>query len=349
MPRTILDQTVDFYYDLFYKVFAEALGGRITDRLKRDAVTRQVQEAGGAASQSLTRFFLSLQLSEERVRDILQSLSPLGHILRLEHVANPNLTPESLVDDLLRQLPRPKSVQNQELIAVYRLSLHSIIQVLMLVGPVMQEWRKLSFSMTFELPRRVVNRLNQITQQLGDPSSQSLADERFELTYRDYLLQRFHRVEAGTVKMTTNLAVDLRELFVMPRVAVLTQSDGKQGKMGDDGDEPMDLAAARRIFAGPLAHKDAKPKGKLGRPLLEQIVRHPLNVVIGVPGSGKSTFLEWLQLKLAAVEEELILEGKQAIPLLLRVRELDIRNLPRGPELIEKATLSKDRATLMPD
>ncbi|WP_176722345.1 hypothetical protein [Candidatus Thiosymbion oneisti] len=44
------------------------------------------------------------------------------------------------------------------------------------------------------------------------------ADERYELTYRDYLMQRFHRVEAGMVKMTTNLNVDLQELFVMPRV-----------------------------------------------------------------------------------------------------------------------------------
>ncbi len=40
-----------------------------------------------------------------------------------------------------------------------------------------------------------------------------------ELSYRDY--QRFHRVEAGTGRMTTNLDVDLRELFVMPRVLLL--------------------------------------------------------------------------------------------------------------------------------
>ncbi len=69
---------------------------------------------------------------------------------------------------------------------------------------------------------------------------------------------------------------------------------------------------------------------------------------IGVPGSGKSTFLEWLQLQLASVEEELVMSGKQAIPLLLRVRQLDPRNLPRGAELSEKATASKDRAALMP-
>ena len=76
---------------------------------------------------------------------------------------------------------------------------------------------------------------------------------------------------------------------------------------------------------------------------------YPRNVIIGTPGSGKSTFLEWLQVNLAAVEEELVMAGQQAIPLLLRVRQLDPRNLPLGAALIEKATASKDRTTLMPD
>ena len=49
-------------------------------------------------------------------------------------------------------------------------------------------------------------------------SGREARDESYELTYRDFLLQRFHRIEAGTVRMTTNLAVDLSELFVMPRV-----------------------------------------------------------------------------------------------------------------------------------
>ena len=41
-------------------------------------------------------------------------------------------------------------------------------------------------------------------------------------------LQRFHRVEAGTIRMATNLAVDLSELFVMPRVSVHPAADPEQ-------------------------------------------------------------------------------------------------------------------------
>jgi len=43
-----------------------------------------------------------------------------------------------------------------------------------------------------------------------------------------------------------------------------------------------------------------------------------------------------------------VLAGQQAIPLLLRVRQLNPQDLPRGAALIEKATASKDRAALMP-
>ena len=71
-------------------------------------------------------------------------------------------------------------------------------------------------------------------------------------------------------------------------------------------------------------------------------------VIIGTPGAGKSTFLEWLQLMIASAEEEMILNDQQAIPVLLKVRQLDPENLPEGPAIIERATASKDRATLMP-
>jgi predicted NACHT family NTPase len=71
-------------------------------------------------------------------------------------------------------------------------------------------------------------------------------------------------------------------------------------------------------------------------------------VLVGLPGAGKSTFLEWFQLQLADAMEELVLGEEQAIPLLLRVRELDPRHLPTGAALIAAATASPDRAALMP-
>lgn len=204
MPTSIVDQVVDFYYALFDRIFSEPFRPRIAERLKRDAVLRQIQDSGGAASQSLTRFFLNVQLSEQQVADVLGGFAKLQDLLKLDAIANPNEMPEKIVETLMADMPCPKAVQQAGHDAVYRVALHSVVQVLMLVGPVMAECQKLNFSITFEIPRRVVNRLNQISEQLDalGRSGQAAVDERYELSYRDYMLQRFHRVEAGTVRLT---------------------------------------------------------------------------------------------------------------------------------------------------
>jgi len=350
----ISDQVIDFYNDLFDCIFSRPFRPLIQERLKRNAVIRQVQESADAASQSLTRFFLNQHLSESQVAEILAGFSTLRDLLKLDDIAKLNETPESMVESLLMKIPCPACVQESGDGAVYRIALHSIVQVLMQVGPVMAEWQKLNFSTTFELPRRVVKKLNTISIQLDTlgKAGQAAADDRYELSYRDYLLQRFYRVEAGTVRMTTNLDVDLRELFVMPKVYVRSvrreeESDGTTSEVS-----LMDLSQARKLFFS--SHEDEVVKGpedkdEVGIFALEQILKYPGNVLIGAPGSGKSTFLEWLQVKLAAVEEELIMGEGQAIPMLLRVRQLNPQKLPSdGAGLIEIATASKDRAALMP-
>jgi len=351
MP-SVDEQTIDFYYELFGRIFSEPFHPTIKERLKRDAVVRQVQEAAGAASQALTRFFLSQELTEQQVESILRGFAPLHDLLKLEAIANPNRTPEALVEELVAKLPCPSATKSASFDAVYRLSLHLTVQVLMLVGPVMTEWRRLSFSSTYEMPRRIVNQLNQITEGLKALSSsgQAAADERYELAYRDHLLQRFYRVEAGTVRMTTNLNVDLRELFVMPRVTVRPRRKVGDGEGEADADALMNLSAARAIFGEERTPEDTPDSGKKDQGLaaIEQVRDSQLNVIVGAPGGGKSTFLEWLQLSVANADEELFTAEGQMIPLLLRVRQLDAKNLPRGAALIEKATASKERATLMP-
>lgn len=358
MPSSVDDQVLDFYAGLFDLLFSEPFRGRISELRKLKPVIRQVETAADAASSSLTRFFLNQKLSEANVEDILRGFAAIGELLELENIANPNVTTEEIVENVLSRLPCPQTVQ-QTHGAVYRLALYTVVQVLMLVGPVMAEWQKLNFSSTFELPGRVVNKLNEISDQINaqGKSGQAGADESYELQYRDYLLQRFHKVEAGTVRMTTNLDVDLRELFVMPRVVVQELSQDADDAEADASVSLMSLAAARRLYGERNNHDEMhhqtgrgeKPEDKPAPTALEQVKTSPRNVIVGLPGAGKSTFFEWLQVKLASVEEQFILGDQQAIPLLLRVRQLDLQNLPRGAALIEKATASKDRADLMPD
>lgn len=350
MYGSIDDQTVDFFQSLFDAIFSQPFRDRINERLKRNSVIRQIEEAADAASQSLTRFFRNERLTEANVASVLDSLSPLSNRLSLDRIANANVTPEALVAELIPELPCRVADKEPAVGAIYREAMHSVVQVLLLVGPVMVEWQRLAFSTTFELPRRVVARLNQISEQLGalGRSRCEARDENYELTYRDFLLQRFHRIEAGTVRMTTNLAVDLAELFVMPRVRPRRPSRDASPTGTIDATALMDLSAARRSFAEPFEFRPAGKAESPGIPALDQLRAHPRNILVGAPGSGKSTFMEWLQIAVASGTEEFVLAGEQAIPLLLRVRQLDPANLPRGAALIEKATASNERATLMP-
>ena len=358
MSSSIDDQVLDFYNALFEHLFSEPFRARISERRRLKEVIRQVEAATDAASSSLTRFFVNQKLSEETVAGILAGFEAMGSLLQLENVSNPNVTTEEIVEDLLSRLPCPHPVQKTH-DAIYRLALYTVVQVLMLVGPVMAEWQKLNFSSTFELPRRVVNRLNEISDQINalGQSGQTGADESYEIQYRDYLLQRFHRVEAGTVRMTTNLDVDLRELFVTPHVVKRKLSKAAESAEENTLVSLMDLAAARKLY-GERRNRFGEVHVEMGEEsealdktpptALEQVKHSARNVIVGLPGAGKSTFFEWLQVKLASVEEPFILGGQQAIPLLLRVRQLDFLNLPKGAALIEKATASKDRADLMP-
>jgi hypothetical protein len=326
---------------------------RIQERLRRNEVMRQIESSADAASQSVIRLFRNQRLTEKQVQNILGGLARLGELLKLEDIANTNIPPESVAEGLLPRLPISKTVQRAKQEPVYRVALNSIVQVLMLVGPVMLEWNRLKFSRTFEPPRRLVNRPNQFSEQLSaiGSSGPSAADGEYELTHRDYLLQRFHRVETGTVRMTTNLDVDLRELFVTPRVLPrpVVEDCGSGALVGPDS--LMNLVSAREVFGGRRkAEGEPQQSEKKDESVsaLDQVRSSARTVIVGAPGGGKSTFLEWLQLMVASGEEEFVLAGQQAIPLMLRLRQLDPLNLPRGAALIEKATASKDRMTLMP-
>jgi hypothetical protein len=346
----LTDQVVDFYNALFGKIFFDPFRTRIRERRRRDAVERQIEEAASAASQSLERFLVSQQLAPEQAECILGGLSAMAGGLSLERIANPYTPPETIVEELLRMPACSLALEEAGKTGhatVYRVALHSVVQALMQIGPVMAEWQNIGFPATFELPKRIIARLNQISEQLGvlGSAGAEAADERYELLYRDYLAQRFYRVEVGTVRMTTNLSVDIRELFVMPNV--LERSPEAHTPEGNAKGiaELMPLARAREFLSkGPGKDK----KGSLGRPLLDHVLLGTRSVIVGAPGSGKSTFLEWLQLKIASAEQEFVLAGEQAIPLLLRVRQLDTDHLPADSGMIEKATASRDFANLMP-
>jgi energy-coupling factor transporter ATP-binding protein EcfA2 len=353
MPAPIEDQVIDFFHELFNSIFAEPFLDSISDRRRRNAVMREIEEASDAASGTLIRMLQNQQLSDQQASDIIDGLVPILRPLELDVVSNANMTPESIVAEVLGDVSVPRKVSDAGNESVFGLALSSIVQTLSLIGPVMSEWRKLSFASTFEMVRRVSNRLNQISEQMDilARSGREAADQRYELTYRDHLLQRFHRVEAGTVRMASNVSVDLGELFVMPDVKPRKRQQDSQ-TVESDGLSLMDLAEARKLLGNVGAFGTTPSRetqnDRESVSALEHIKRESLTVIVGAPGSGKSTLLEWLQVRVANAEQEMVMAGEQAIPVLLRIRQLDPHDLPHGADVIAKATASSNITRLAP-
>lgn len=356
--------TLDFHADLFARVFGEPFTARIKDRLRLRAVQRQIEDAADAASQWLARFFKNRKLGAKEAQAILKGLVPLAEVISLDEIANPNISVDAMSQRVLAELILPKAVRVAGKEAEFRIAAQSIVQVLMIVAPVLLEWQRAKFASTFEPARKIVLRLNQLSDQMNSltRNGNSAADERFELDYRDYLLQRFFRVDVGMIRAATQVVVDLRELFVMPRLGPVRGPIQRNHKL-------LNLAAAREALQPRPAKHLPMPVAEIERvgldqwldgdfqaafeagkvqPAFDEAAQHPRLVMVGAPGSGKSAFLEWLQVQVAGADVELIANDQQAIPLLLRVRQLDLTALPSGVDLITMVTGSADRAALMP-
>ena len=368
MPASILDQMMDFYDDLFQSLFATPFNADLSNRRKRNDVSRRVSALADAASQSTIRMLTNQRMSEPDVERLCQGLQPLPTLTNHEELSQTQGTTQSLVDRLMRQLPDLQSASEQRMVDVYRAALYSILQSLLLIAPVLREWRNHGFPTTYDPLERVLRQLNDISEGMDvqahmlHTAQTETGDEEYELTYRDYLVQRFYQIEAGTLRITTNLAVDIRDLFVMPYVQERPRS--KESSELDSPHELMLLEQARQQFGTDATTRlsdsdhDSDSGVVVSSPALAQVLNHPLNILIGAPGSGKSTFLEWLQLSLAfpglsRTNPGVVLldthGAQQVIPLLLRVRQLNPDALPDVNHLVESAIASQGVAALMPE
>ncbi len=343
MSDRIDDLTVDFFQSLFARVFSEPFteGASARDRRR---IERRVEETADAASQALSRFLTNRDVTTSEAEALLDGLAFLGDALTVADVSNPNEIPEVVAEAALAGVPLPDGLNEDAHGALFRVSAFSTVQVLMRVGAVMREWQQMAFIDDFGLDRQVVAQLDAISAEAdalgvgGGP----VADERFELAYRDRLLQRSHLVDAGTLRMAAGLTVGLRELFVMPRVRPrprMAPADAEEAA------ELMGLGDARRLLgqlSGDAADNADAPTA------LDHLSGPARSVVVGLPGSGKSTLLEWLQLQVAGARVTLVAADRQAIPVLLRVRELDMAALPGVDALVEAATGSRDFASFAP-
>ena len=345
MNPEVTQRAIDFMSGLFDRVFGQRFVARIDQPFKRKRVLRQVEDSADAAAQSLDRLLNATNLTPAQAEALLAALAPVGETLTLDAVADVGMPAERLLDRLEAVLRPPAADGAADLESAFTAAAFVTVQALTQVGPTFREWERLSFSDAFEFPRKIVAKLNEISQRLEELGLiAGLADAQYELLYRDYLLQRFHRVEAGTVRMTTNLNMDLRELFVMPALAPAAAS---VPEAVGDGETLLNLEAARKIYQRAANVMD-EGEGAGGEPALDVLHESPRAAIIGAPGAGKSTLLEWLQLEVGDARVPFVLNGKQAIPALLRLRQLDPDALPAPDGILDAILPSKIYSGLAP-
>lgn len=357
MNQDLSERVVTFFDHVFGGIFTAPFLDEIEDFRTRRRVERSIQEAAEVASQPLERFLLNEQVDAEAAAHMLRHIERAltsNDGVNAELLAQRGLNPDSLAEDLLHKKPPPRNLIQQGLEDRYRLAMKATCLALVQAGPVIIEWKRIQFASGYELLDKLLVRLQEISQRIDTlgKAGQGSEDERFERTYLDYLIQRFGLIETGTVRMTTNLGVDLHTLFVMPGLCVraTSQDEGAQAKKDSEG--LMSLTVARTVFDrqdNPQSSaRQRLPGGDEASPAIEVVRAHPRCVIVGPPGSGKSTFLAWLQLALADGSASLGADGERWIPLLLRVRELDVERLPEPKDMLLAATANRELAYLRP-
>ncbi len=312
-------QVVAFYDDLFARVFARPLVRTAGDAITRRSVRRQVQALADAASGPLTRLVARHRLDPAAAAAVLADLAPIARCARLADLAAaPPALPAALAAASGAGAEAgPGASGGSAMGAARRAAARLVADALTRAGPVLGAWRRAGLADDFPPLRALAADLAGAADRSG-PSAAGAgsADARFELRYRDWLVQ--HRAAAPTAGFaaTGSRPVDLRTLFVPPSLTPVDPrgTRGIAGGMASAGSVGR-VEARARPFAptGPAA--PALDAGAATAALWEILARHPRLAIAGPPGSGKSTLLAWLQLVVAGVDLPLVAGGQQAIPL----------------------------------
>ncbi len=312
----IPNRAVELFAASFDRLFVEPLKDRIPDVARRRQVERVIGEISDAAAMGLSRFLKGEPPEGVDIDSLFDAIRLAIAAIGPDDVWPPLGLAEARAQEVGGP-PRSPDWQREQS-ARFGVALDLVFSALWQAGEVLHAWAQVQFGVEYEPPRQLVRQLHDLGGRQPNrpvPTPAYTDDDSFEARYRDYLLQRWGRLDVGTLRAVSSVTVRLGDLFVLPSVA-----------HGGVSDRPADTA----VFDGATR----------------------FTVMLGPPGSGKSTLLLWVQQQVALCERELVLGDGQALPVLIRVRELQgvsSQGVLQGRRLVELATGSRDFAALMPD
>lgn len=353
----IVELCTTFHSTIYERMFITPIVQAVTSPLEKKRIARQIEELADAAAESLSRFFESKQFSPSQVAAILKGLKSVLAKRTRADFRNPSAIPDAVAREFLAKKRIPVDVKTAGHESTYRVAFSMILRVLILAAPTLAEYEKVKFPREFEKIRVLVATIRNWAEQLETLSAKGnfSRDTSFEHTYRNELLQRAYRVDVGAMRVGPTQAVDIRDLFVRPKL-IIRREQLKADEEATAVSDPdcvesgfLTLQAARNsIFS------DRRDVGsdKQEDPRLDAVefLRERRRVVlVGLPGGGKSTLVEWLQVQLAAGEFGCLGDDDPApVPMLLRVRQFKDGTPPSTAEFVSRTMHSGDWAQEMP-
>jgi energy-coupling factor transporter ATP-binding protein EcfA2 len=328
----MLALALTFFDKLLEKLFLDAAKEKIKDYLDRRNVERKISLASEAPARILEGYFRNERLDDGRAEIILdevqRAIDSAGVDARM--LASASLDADKLTSLILSEYPIPEKIKEPGLEWPFQMALQISADTLCNIGPRFSDWEKETWRRSFEAFDKLLQNQETILQTIG-PGGEGTLDEGFENTYRSHVLRGLTRIDASTLRVSSSLFLDLTTVFVQPDVIEIPKSKRRKRSKERQVDKVISLEEARKqIFSTEKEKETNKVKAE------EFISKNKRCAIVGLPGSGKTTLLQ--HLLLLSAKGDVSFDGTSGVvPLFIKVRQLDLNDLPDANDLLEVA------------
>lgn len=314
-------------------LFFDSVKDKIKDVLNKRNVKRIISQCAEYGAKSLVSYFKNEKISKSNaeliLKEVQKAIDTIGVDAKL--LASTSLNSEKLTNMILSDYQIPVTIRKQKLEKAFQMVLQISADILCGIGPRFSEWEREAWRRNFEELDKLLEKQEEILEAVG-PGGRGSQDERFSHTYRSHVLRKMANIDASTFRVSSNLFLDLSTVFVPPEILEIKKvSEEMDGGLGENG-KVITLAEARKEF-----FRFEKEEGEIKRESAEEFVSiHKRVAIIGLPGTGKTTFLQHFLLQVAKGDITLN-NTNEIVPVLVRARQLDLDNLPSVDEILKIA------------
>lgn len=306
------------------KVVAKQVSVQVDNFFIKRRITAKIESAVANVLESLTPFFAAEKLSSEDQKILFEVFShEIDSILESPaQIFQSSLDGQKLYDAVYAEGKLPPQILALSLEHIYSLLFPQLANLVFALPPIISQWQAEGFRESFRRLDDITVTLELIGKRLEASSEAAHSSpDRLLGRVRQNLLQRveFHLELAG-LRGDRPDALPLEKLFVEPEVLSKKEYQARNSYKYPKKRSATEIDRAT-IFSASKSR----------------------NVIVGSPGSGKTTLCLWLQRKL-------LLDTSQRLPVRTRLREIGKReNIPSLFELIRDSVGIHNRDEVTPE